>query len=242
MPTEAKPIIYDDEYLQSLEALDTPDASVEFDPDADYNRPAPPIEDGWHMMDFSNAGVYSDGNKVPYRSAKWKNEHKPHFEIAIMGTIIDPNNPLIDQKHVYTGMPLTTTPDPDRGNASAVGAAFRALTGKPIAGLPGLNHCKQLDEVLKGNPRGWGRVQNQLHDTDAEKAFSEAQKAGTAEDGAKRPKSVNGQKRIMALPGGTNAQGKFSGAADHPETGNRCVSKAVLVEFKPADFVPPAKK
>ena len=234
MPTESKPIIYDDAYLQSLEALDTPDATVEFDPDADYNRPAPPIEDGWYQMDFTNGGVYSDGNKVPYRSAQWKNEHKPHFELAIQGVIINPNDPLTDQKHVWTGMPLTTTPDPDRGNASAVGAAFRALTGKPIAGLPGLQHVKQLDEVLKGTPRGWGRVQNQLRDVDAEKAAAEA--------GEKRPKSINGQKRIMALPGGTNAQGKFSGAADHPETGTRCVSRAVLVEFKGADFVPPVKK
>jgi hypothetical protein len=230
----ANEIVYDETYLKSLEELDTPDAGEAFDPDASYNRPAPPIEDGWYQMKFSNAGVYSDGNKVPYRSAQWKNEHKPHFEIAVMGEIIAPDDLMVNEKRVWTGMPLTTTPDPDRGNASAVGAAFRALTGKPIAGLPGLSHCKQLDEVLKSSPIAWGRVQNQLRDVDAEKAAAEA--------GEKRPKSINGQKRIMALPGGTNAQGKFSGAADHPETGTRCASKAVLVEFKGADFTPPVKK
>lgn len=239
MPTETKPIIYDDAYLQSLEALDTPDATVEFDPDAEYNRPAPPVEDGWYQMKFSNAGVYSDGNKVPYRSAQWKNEHKPHFEVAIMGEIIDPNNPLVNTKHVYTGMPLTTTPDPDRGNASGVGAAFRALTGKPIAGLPGLQHVKQLDEALKSEPIAWARVTNVLSDRDAEKA---ALDAGIDRKSSEFPKPVTGQKKIMALDGGTNAQGKFSGAADHPVSKTRCVSRAQIVEFKGADFTPPIKK
>lgn len=236
MPNE---IVYDEAYLQSLEALDAPDETVAWDPDADYNRPAPPVEDGWYQMKFSNAGVYNDGNKVPYRSAQWKNEHKPHFEIAVVGEIIDPNNPLVDTKRCYTGMPLTTTPDPDRGNASAVGAAFRAVTGKPIAGLPGLQHVKQLDDVLKGGPIAWGRVQNQLSDRDAEKAANEA---GIDRKSAEYPKAVNGQKKIMALDGGTNAQGKFSGAADHPISKNRCVARPMLVEFKGADFVPPAKK
>lgn len=239
MPTETKPIIYDDAYLASLEALDTPDATVEFDPDAEYNRPAPPVEDGWYQMKFSNAGVFNEGNKVPYRSAQWKNEHKPHFEIAIVGEIIAPDNALINEKRAYTGMPLTTTPDPDRNNASGVSAAFRALTGKPIAGLPGLSHVKQLDEVLKGSPIAWARVQNVLSDRDAEKAANEA---GVDRKSSEFPKPVSGQKKIMALPGGTDSQGRFTGAADHPVSGTRCVSRPQLVEFKPTDFVPPAKK
>ncbi len=231
MPTD---ITYDDAYLQSLEAIDQPDTAAEFDPDAEYNRPAPPIHDGWYLMTFANAGVYNEGNKVPFRSAQWKNESRPHFEIAVVGVIAKPEDSLVDGKHVYTDMPLTTTPDPERNNASAVSAAFRALTGKPIAGLPGLGHVKQLDEVLRsGNVTGWGRVQNVLRDRDAEKA------AGLA--GEKRPKAVYGQKKISALPGGTDSAGKFTGAADHPETGVRCVSKAVLVEFKPASWTPGSK-
>lgn len=231
MPQE---IIYDDAYLSSLEAIDAPDATQEFDPDAEYNRPAPPIPDGWYLMTFSNAGVYNEGSKVPYRSAQWKNEHKPHFEIAVQGLIAKPEDLLVNEKHVYTDMPLTTTPDPERNNASAVSAAFRALIGKPIAGLPGLGHVKQLDEVLRGQPTGWGRVQNVLRDRDAEKAAGQA--------GKKRPKAVYGQKKIAALKGGTDSQGRYTGAADHPETGTRCVAKAVLVEFKPAEWVPPAAK
>jgi len=231
---ESKEIVYDQTYLDSLAALDTPDETAAFDPDADYNRPAPPVEDGWYQMTFTNAGVYADGNKVPYRSAQWKNEHKPHFEIAVVGSIIAPDNLLVNEKHVYTGMPLTTTPDPDRGNASGVGAAYKALKGEPIPGLPGLKHVVALDEVLKSSPIAWARVQNVLADRDAEKAAAEA--------GEQRPKPVYGQRKIMALPGGTNAQGNFSGAADHPVTKNRCVSRPQLVEFKPADFVPPTKK
>ncbi len=39
----------------------------------------------------------------------------------------------------------------------------------------------------------------------------------------------------MTLKGGTNAQGKFTGAADHPTTGTRCVARAMIQEFKAKD-------
>jgi hypothetical protein len=222
-------ITYDDSYLQSLEAEDQ-DVATEFDPDADYARPAPPIPDGTYQMKFSNGGVFHESQRVPYRSAQWKNESKPHFEIAIKGIIIAPDNPKIDGKFVFTGFPLTTKPDIDRNNQSAVGDAFRALTGKPIAGLSQLGHVQQLDEVLKGEPIGFARVQNTLRDSDAEKA------AGLS--GEKRPKTIYGQKKIQALPGGQNSQGEFTGAADHPETGVRCAARAEISSFMPHEYKP----
>jgi hypothetical protein len=77
-------------------------------------------------------------------------------------------------------------------------------------------------------------VQNVLKDKDAEKAAYEA--------GEKGPKAVYGEKKIMTLPGGSDSRGIFTGAADHPETGNRCAARAYIVEFKPKDFEPPVKK
>ena len=239
-------LTYDDEYLQSLEAGDVPDQESTFDPDADYNRPAPPIPDGTYLMKFSNGGVFHESKRVPYKSAQWKNETRPHFELAIKGTIIAPDSPKIDGKFVFTGFPLTTKPDPEKNNQSGVGGAFRALTGKPIAGLPGVGHVKQLDEVLKGEPIGFARVQNILRDQDAEKEFGVTGAVVLAATDAtgnhlkldKRPKTIYGQKKIQVLPGGQNSQGEFTGAADHPETGVRCAARAEISSFMPHDYKP----
>ena len=162
--------------------------------------------------------------------------------MAIKGTIIAPDNPKIDGKFVFTGFPLTTKPDPDRNNASGVGAAFRALTGKPIAGLKALDHVKQLDEVLKGEPIGYAKVQNVLRDSEAEKAIGEVGEytGPNLQKLTKRPKTIYGQKKIAALKGGTDSQGNFTGAGDHPETGNRCAARAEISSFMPFDYTPKA--
>jgi hypothetical protein len=225
----AAELTYDDSYLESLESQDV-EIEGEFDPDADYNRPAPPVPDGVYQMTFENGGVFHEGERVPYRAAQWKNETRPHFELAIKGTIIAPDNPKIDGKFVFTGFPLTTKPDVDRNNQSAVGDAFRSLTGKPIAGLKQLDHVKQLDEALKSKPIGFAKVQNVLRDQDAEKAAAQA--------GEKRPRTVYGQKKIMALKGGTDSKGEFTGAGDHPETGTRCAARAEISSFMPHDYKP----
>ena len=238
MPNEAKQIIYDDEYMQGLEgegeAIDT-----EFDPDADFNRPAPPIHDGWYYGKASNAGVYLKGGTapVPFREAQWKNETKPHYEVAVKVEIVS-DDPLVNGKHVYTNMALTTTPDPERNNASPISGAYRAMAGQPITGIDKKAHAKQLVELLKSEPMVKVRVQACLRDQDAEKAYNEKKNAGTLTDADKNPKAVYGEKKIMQLPGGMidsgRDKGKFSGAADHPVTGGRCVARAYIVEFKSA--------
>lgn len=227
-----KEIVYSEEEMMMLE---TAGAAIDegFDPDAEYNRPSPPIEDGWYFGKVSNAGIYKKGADAPspFRTSKWKNEQVEHFEIAVKGEIVAPDKPLVDGKHVYTDMPLRSKVDPDRGNTSGIAAAFRALAGEPIKGVNEGSHAKQLVELLKTEPTGWFRVQNVLQDRDAEKAAYEA--------GAKGPKRVYGQKKIAALKGGSDSQGKFTGAADHPETGTRCVSRAFIQEFKPANWEGP---
>jgi len=238
----AQEITFDDSYMELLDAPVTPDGTEEaFDADAEYNRPAPPIPDGWYFGTVYNAGVKvknEDGSLkdglFPFRESKWKNDSKPYHEVAVKAQINKPEDTLVHEKYVWTGMPLRTKPDPDRGNASGISAAYKALAGEPIKGMPGPQHAKQFVELLLTEPQGWFRVQNVLRDQDAEKAAAEA--------GEKRPKAVYGMNKIMGLPGGKNSQGHFSGAADHPETGNRCAARAQIVEFKPRDFEPPVKK
>lgn len=240
---EAKQILYDPTLMELLDGTND-DIEGDFDPDADYNRPAPPIHDGWYFGTFSNAGIYKKGDTQPspFRVSKWKNENKEHFEIAVKAQINKPEDPLVHEKHVYTDMALRTKPDPDRGNASGVGAAYRAMAGESIKGMGEAAHAKQLVELLQTQPQGWFRVQNVLRDKDREKEIYEGKLNGSVPADKKNPKAIYGERKIMALKGGTDSFGKFTGAADHPETGVRCAARAYLVEFKPKDFVPPVVK
>lgn len=217
---ETKEITFDDNYGVDIE--DAPIAEA-FDPDASYNRPQPAIEDGVYQAKVENSGVYVDGVLRPYRASSWKDGRKP-FEVALKATIIAPDNPLVDGRMVWTDMPFNTLVDADR-HTSQVLAAIKAISGKPGAGISPKGHAEQLVELLKAAPICHIYVQNVLHDRDAEKAAGEA--------GEKRPKAVKGMKKIMALPGGKLENGKFSGAADHPQTGNRCAAKATLVDIRP---------
>ena len=229
-----KELEFDPTYMALLEGTGE-QIEEAFDPDADFNRPAPPIEDGWYFGKISNSGVYVNDKVVPFKVSKWSNETKEHYQAAVKAEIIS-EDPFVNGKHVYTPGPahLRTAPDPDRNNASAVSAAYRAMAGEPIKGIYEREHMKQFVELLQTEPMCWVRVQNVLADRDAEKAARDA--------GEAKVKPVYGQKKIMALKGGTTALGRFSGAADHPTTGTRCVSRAMIQEFKPKDFTPPTKK
>lgn len=240
---EAKEILYDPTLMELLDGTND-DIDTAFDPDAEYNRPAPPIHDGWYYGTFSNAGVYTKGatQPSPFRVTRWKNEQKDHFEVAVKAEIHDLNDALVNGKHVYTDMALRTAPDPDRNNASGISSAYKALSGEPIKGMSESGHAKQFVELLQTQPQGWFRVQNVLRDKDVEKAIYEGKQAGTIPTDKKNPKAVYGEKKIMTLPGGADSRGVFTGAADHPETKNRCAARPYIVEFKPASFEPPAKK
>lgn len=225
---DTKELTFDPTYMELLEGVGEP-LVEDFDPDADFNRPAPPIEDGWYYGKALNAGVYdTEGKLVPFKISRWSNEQKDHYQIGVKVELVSAD-PLVNGKHVYTPGPshLRTAPDPDRGNASGVSAAYKAMAGEAIKGLSEKEHAKQLVELLQTEPMVKVRVQNVLADRDAEKAARDA--------GQPKVKPVYGQRKIMGLKGGTNAQGKFSGAADHPTTGTRCVSRAMIQEFKAKD-------
>lgn len=221
---ENREVIYDDNY--GLDIEDQPIAE-EFDPDASYNRPAPPIEDGLYDAKVSNFGFTIDGVVRPWRVASWKDGRKP-FEVALKAQIIAPDKPLVDGRMVWTDMPFNTLVDPER-HTSQVLAAIKAISGKPGAGVSPKGHVEQLVELLKSEPICKIYVQNVLHDRDAEKAAQDA--------GEKRPKAVKGQRKIMALPGGKDEKGKFTGAADHPITKVRCATKATLLSIRPKETI-----
>ncbi len=132
---ETKELVYDPTYMELLDGDSEVDST--FDPDADHNRPAPPIHDGWYYGTFSNAGVYLKGGAapMPFRVSRWKNEDKDHYEVAVKAEILKPEDPLVNGKHVYTDMPLRTKQDPDRGNVSGVAAAFKAMSGTVVKGI-----------------------------------------------------------------------------------------------------------
>lgn len=240
---EAKEILYDPTLMELLDGTGD-DIEGDFDPDAEYNRPAPPIHDGWYYGTFSNAGVYSKGatQPSPFRVSRWKNEQKDHFEVAVKAEINKPEDALVNGKHVYTDMALRTKPDPDRNNASGISSAYKALSGEAIKGMGEAAHAKQFVELLQTQPQGWFRVQNVLRDKDREKEIYEGKLNGSVPQDKKNPKAVYGERKIMALPGGSDSRGIFTGAADHPETGIRCAARAFIVEFKPKDFEPPVAK
>ncbi len=240
---ETKELVYDPTYMELLDGIGE-EIDGAFDPDAEYNRPAPPIHDGWYYGTFSNAGVWLKGgtNPVPFRISRWKNEDKDHYEVAVKAEIIKPEDTLVNGKHVYTDMALRTKPDPDRNNTSSVAAAYKALSGEAIKGMQEKAHAKQFDELLQSKPQAWFRVQNVLKDKDREKEIYEGKLNGSVPQDKKNPKAVYGERKIMTLPGGTDSRGIFTGAADHPETGNRCAARAYIVEFKPKDFEPPTPK
>ena len=49
-------IVYDDELLSAAEADLESTVGEDFDPDAEYNAPMPPLPDGWHFATLKNLG------------------------------------------------------------------------------------------------------------------------------------------------------------------------------------------
>lgn len=195
-----------------LSLLEGEGEAEEFDPDAEYALPAPPINDGTYdaTIELSNLKD-KDGNMVPFREHKAPWETKPHFEFAIKATLIS-DDPKVNSKFVYTPLfrPLTTAINAERGNTSQVAAAYKAITGQPIKGVSQKEHARQFYELMQEKPIARVKVRNVLDDYE----FTKAQKLI---DPNFKGKAVYGQKAIMALEGGTKFDGSFSGRAKHPQ-------------------------
>src|SRR5271170_432528 len=125
-------VIYDPTLMDSLDE-DATQIPAEFDQDADYAAPPPPLPDGTYTMILSCAGVKeTDGTLVPFRKRPWGNIPST-FHTSIQGRIVDPGGPQ-DGKYA-TDNTVTTHVDAKRHNTSKVAMYYRAITGKPIPGV-----------------------------------------------------------------------------------------------------------
>lgn len=230
-------LIFDDDYLATLESDETPMAG-EFDPDADYNAPPPPIPDGWHQAKLKLIGAKdANGDLKPFVGPRpWGNISATFFT-QIDASIVDPGGPQ-DGKRTNR-FNVTTHPEERRNNASSASLVYRAITGNPIPGLKPAAHMASVIDELKGQePIVWIKTQLEGESPEASKAFGEAKKAGlTGADLPKKPKTFRGQKAF------TDAEtGKLTGVLVDPDTNERVVGRASIVDIKPQSFVPPAVK
>lgn len=196
-----------------LSLLDGEGEAEEFDPEAEYALPAPPVHDGTYDASIEINELYAEGGgKVPFREKQWPSEARPHYEFGVKATLIA-DDPRTNGKFVFTPMfrPLTTSINAERGNTSQVAAAYKAITGQPIRGVSQKEHAKQFYQLLAEKPVARVKVRNVLDDYE----FAKAYKAEV--DPNYKNKPVYGQKAIMALEGGTKVNGEFSGRAKHPD-------------------------
>jgi hypothetical protein len=217
-----------------MDMLDEDDTMLpqEFDPDASYNAPPPPLADGWYQAVLTCAGVKDEsGALVPYRKRPWGNIPST-FHTSISAKIVDPGG--LDDGKYATDNTVTTHSDPKRHNTSKVATYYRALTGKPIPGVSEGQHMKALLQELQAQPTVWVKTQLEGQAADASKAFSEKKKAGQLAPGEKAPKTFRGDKAFME-------NGKLTGRTFDAATNEFVVGRPVAVDVKPLSFEPPKK-
>lgn len=231
MPQES--VVFDPTLMDSLDE-DSTALPQEFDPDADYNAPPPPLPDGWYQATLSVAGVKDDsGNLVPFRKRPWGNIPST-FHTSIQAKVIDPGG-LQDGKYA-TDNTVTTHSDPKRHNTSKVATYYRGITGKSIPGASEGSHMKALLTELQSEPTVWVKTQLEGQAQDAGKAFSDAKKAagGKAPDGVKAPKTYRGEKAFTQ-------EGKLTGRVYDEGTKEFVVGRPVIVDVRPLSNPPQGK-
>lgn len=226
-------VTFDPTLMDTLDE-DTNSLPQEFDTDADYAAPPPPVPDGWYQAVLSVAGVKDEsGNLVPFRKRPWGNIPST-FHTSIQAKIVDPGG-LQDGKYA-TDNTVTSHVDAKRHNTSKVAMYYRAVTGKPIPGVSEGQHMKALLEELQASPTVWVKTQLEGQAQDAGKAFSDAKKAsgGRAPDGVKAPKTFRGERAFTQ-------EGKLTGRVFDDETKEFVVGRPVIMDVKPLSFTPPTK-
>ena len=226
-------VVFDPTLMDSLDE-DTTTLPADWDPDADYNAPPPPLPDGWHQATLSVAGVRDGENLVPFKKRPWGNIPST-FHTSINARIVDPGGAQ-DGKFA-TDNTVTTHADPKRHNTSKVASYYRAIKGKPIPGVSEGAHMKALLEELQSKPTVWIKTQLVGQASDASRAFSDAKKAngGKAPEGMKAPKTFRGEKAF-------SENGKLTGRAFDADAGEYVVGRPEIVDVKSISFVPPEEK
>lgn len=218
-------VVFDPTLMDSLDE-DTTQIAADFDRDADYAAPPPPLPDGTYQMTLSCAGVKDEnGTLVPFRKRPWGNIPST-YHTSIQARIVDPGGPQ-DGKFASDNT-VTTHIDPKRHNTSKVAMYYRAITGKPIPGVSEGQHMKALLELLQGNPTVLGTTQLEGQAQEASTAFSNAKKAnsGRAPEGMKAPKTFRGQKAFTQ-------EGKLTGRVWDDEAQEFVVGRPSIASVKP---------
>lgn len=229
MPNETP--TYDETLLESLENDPTEFSSTEFDPDADYAAPPPPLPDGWHLAKLNLIGAKDkDGNLKEFVGPRpWGNIPATYFT-QIDAIIVDPSGPQ-DGKRT-TRFNITTHPEERRNGASSASLVYRAITGEPIPGVKPALHMKEVLDLLRGqSPIVMIRTQLEGEAQEANKAFQEAKQRG---EQGKKPRTFRGEKAFTQ-------EGKLTGRCIDPETGEIVVGRPAIQDIKPQSFTPPAK-
>ena len=227
-------VTFDPTLMDSLD-IDTTTVPAEFDQDADYNAPPPPLPDGWYQATLTVAGVRDqDGNLVPFRKRPWGNIPST-FHTSIQARVQDVGG--IQDGKFASDNTVTTHIDPKRYNTSKVATYYRGITGNPIPGVSEGQHMKALLEELQSSPTVWIKTQLEGQPADASKAFSDAKKAngGRPVEGTRAPKTYRGERNFYE-------NGKLTGRVFDEETGEWVVGRPVISDVKPLSFVPPVKK
>lgn len=225
--------IYDETALAALENFTDEFTAEEFDVDADYAAPAPPLPDGWHLAKLNLIGSKdAEGVLKEFTGPRPWGNIRATFFTQIDATIVDQGGAQ-DGKRTNR-FNVTTHPEERRNNASSASLVYKAITGDPIPGLkPAVHMGLVLDQLRGASPIVWVKTQLEGEAQDASRAFQEAKKNGDTT--AKRPKTYRGEKSFME-------NGKVTGRVVDPESGEIVVGRPQILDLKPQSFVPPAKK
>lgn len=226
---------YDETALASLEEFTDEFTPEQFDVNADYSAPPPPLPDGWSMAKLVLLGAKDkDGNLKEFTGPRpWGNIPSTFFT-QIEAIVVDPGGAQ-DGKRTNR-FNVTTHPEERRNNASSASLVYRAITGNPIPGLKPAAHMGLVLDLLRGeSPIVWIKTQLEGEASEASKAFQEKKKAGTLAPGEKGPKTFRGEKSF-------SENGKVTGRLVDPETGEIVVGRPSITDMKPQSFVPPVKK
>lgn len=226
MPNETP--TYDETLLESLENDPTEFSSTEFDPDADYAAPPPPLPDGWHLAKLNLIGAKDkDGNLKEFVGPRpWGNIPATYFT-QIDATIVDPGGPQ-DGKRT-TRFNVTTHPEERRNGASSASLVYRAITGQPIPGVKPALHMKEVLDLLRGqSPIVMIRTQLEGEAQEASKAFQDAKQRG---EQGKKPRTFRGEKAFTQ-------EGKLTGRCIDTETGEIVVGRPAIQDIKPQSWEP----
>ena len=165
MPTD-NTFTYDEELLAAAEADTETTVGAEFDPDAEYNAPMPPLPDGWHFAKLSNRGAKNAaGEQKMFVGPRPWGENITTYFLQVEASVIDPSGPQNNKRANGNVTTHNENGADGKSRGSSASMYYRAITGQPI---PGVNQGLITSLWLRRNwsesrrfgfARGWrGRI------------------------------------------------------------------------------------